>query len=134
MSLNTAGIDRAYQSPSVCGVFVAAVASLPTYAGEIQTPALGCDIQAWSDEGKRVPHGQEGNMVCCTPITNFPLCFWNDKDGEKYQESYFRSFPTVAWNQADWVNFNPKTGGIDVQGRADAVLNPGGVRFGETSS
>jgi len=123
-------INNGTGGTDICGVFVGGSPTLPTYAGEIQTPVLGCDIQAWSDEGEPVRHGEEGNMVCAKPIPNFPLRFWGDKDGSKYQDSYFNSFPKKVWNQSDWICFNPVSRGVNVMGRSDAVLNPGGVRFG----
>lgn len=89
-------INNGTGGTDICGVFVGGVPSLPTYAGEIQSGVLGCKIEAWSEEGKPVPYGEEGEMVCTTPIPNFPLCFWNDPDGQRYQDSYFNSFKTVS--------------------------------------
>ncbi|GAI55749.1 unnamed protein product, partial [marine sediment metagenome] len=58
-----------------------------------------------------------------------PLYFWNDPDGEKYQEAYFSVFPKV-WRHGDYIMIHSDTKGITFFGRSDAVLKPSGVRIG----
>jgi acetoacetyl-CoA synthetase len=57
-----------------------------------------------------------------------PLYFWNDANGSKYRKAYFETFPGV-WTHGDWCMIT-ETGGLIIYGRADATLNPGGVRIG----
>jgi acetoacetyl-CoA synthetase len=57
-----------------------------------------------------------------------PVRFWNDPDGRKYRAAYFERFPGV-WCHGDFAEWTAH-GGIIIQGRSDATLNPGGVRIG----
>ncbi len=57
-----------------------------------------------------------------------PVCFWNDPGGAKYHHAYFERFPGV-WHHGDFAEWT-EHGGIIIQGRSDATLNPGGVRIG----
>ncbi|XP_023339584.1 acetoacetyl-CoA synthetase isoform X2 [Eurytemora carolleeae] len=101
---------------------------LPVFKGEIQSPHLGCSIQAWDDLGERV-EGVSGELVCTVPFPSMPTRFWNDEDGAKYHSAYFDKFPGV-WSHGDYIYINPKTKGFLMLGRSDGTLNPSGVRFG----
>jgi len=101
---------------------------LPVYRGEIQSPHLGCGIQAWDEEGKSV-EGESGELVCVVPFPSMPVKFWNDDDGQKYHKAYFNKFPGI-WAHGDFMLVNPKSKGILMLGRSDGTLNPSGVRFG----
>jgi len=111
----------------VCSAFLSGCPYLPVYAGEIQCRALGSDIVAVNDQGKEVYH-EVGELVIKQPMPSMPLYFWNDKDNEKYRESYFCERPGV-WSHGDWILINDR-GGIVMYGRSDATLNRGGVRIG----
>jgi acetoacetyl-CoA synthetase len=54
--------------------------------------------------------------------------FWNDADGSKYHKAYFDKFPDI-WCHGDWCAWTER-GGLTIQGRSDATLNPQGVRIG----
>jgi len=101
---------------------------LPVYRGEIQSPHLGCGIQAW-DEGGNSVEGEPGELVCTAPFPSMPTKFWNDEDGQKYQNAYFNKFDGI-WAHGDFMLVSPKTKGILMLGRSDGTLNPSGVRFG----
>jgi len=100
---------------------------LPVYAGEIQCRGLGMDVHAFDDDGEPVV-SQKGELVCCSPFPSRPIYFWNDPDGSKYDDAYFKHYPGV-WRHGDWVEVT-EHGGVIVYGRSDATLNPGGVRIG----
>jgi len=100
---------------------------LPVYAGEIQCRGLGMDVHAFDDDGRSVI-GQKGELVCCSPFPSRPIYFWNDPDGSKYDDAYFKHYAGV-WRHGDWVEVTER-GGLIVYGRSDATLNPGGVRIG----
>ena len=57
-----------------------------------------------------------------------PLHFWHDPDGSRYRQAYFERVPGV-WTHGDWCELT-EAGGLVIYGRADATLNPGGVRVG----
>jgi len=101
---------------------------LPVYRGEIQSPHLGCGIQAW-DEGGNSVQGEAGELVCTVPFPSMPAMFWNDDNGQKYHNAYFNKFDGI-WAHGDFMLVNPKSKGIIMLGRSDGTLNPSGVRFG----
>jgi len=114
----------------ICAAFVTGVASLPVHAGEIQGKALGMKVEVFDFEGKNIEHtGRAGELVCTRPHVSLPVCFWGDKDGEKFRKAYYDTFPGV-WRQGDFIMVNPVTKGLVILGRSDGVLNPSGVRFG----
>lgn len=111
----------------VCSAFLSGCAYLSVYAGEIQCRTLGSDIIALNDEGEEV-YNTVGELVIKQPIPSMPLYFWNDKNKEKYKESYF-SQRKGLWSHGDWISIGDN-GGIVMYGRSDATLNRGGIRIG----
>jgi len=97
------------------------------WAGEIQGPGLGMDVDVYDDNGRSLAN-TPGELVCRSPFPSMPVGFWNDQSGSKYHTAYFDRFPNV-WCHGDWVS-RTAHGGFIVFGRSDATLNPGGVRIG----
>ena len=110
----------------IVSCFMLGVPTLPVYAGEIQGPGLGMNIDVFNEKGK--PTTQTGELVCKTPFPSKPIYFWNDKNFKKYQSAYFEKFNNI-WSHGDFVK-KTKNGGYIIYGRSDATLNPGGVRIG----
>ena len=102
------------------------VPTIPVYAGEIQGPGLGMNIDVFDEKGKTTK--TTGELVCKTPFPSKPIFFWNDKSFKKYQLAYFEKFKNI-WAHGDYVK-KTKNGGYIIYGRSDATLNPGGVRIG----
>jgi len=100
----------------------------PVHRGEIQCRGLGMKVEVFDEQGRSL-EGEKGELVCTRAFPSMPVGFWNDDDGAKYRAAYFEKFPGI-WTHGDWVELNPRTGGIIVFGRSDATLNPGGVRIG----
>jgi len=98
----------------------------PVYAGEIQVPSLGVNVQCFDPQGKPVVN-QKGELVVTTPYPSMPLYFWNDPNKEKYHSAYFDVYPDV-WTHGDYIEITNT--GIIIYGRSDTVLKPGGVRIG----
>ena len=114
------------------GCFAGGVPTLPVYAGELQGPGLGMNINAFDERGHPV-RDQHGELVCEAPAPSMPLYFWNDPKGEKYREAYFDYYKPQGknvWRHGDFVIFHSDTGGITFLGRSDAVLKASGVRIG----
>lgn len=111
----------------VCSAFLSGCAYLPVYAGEIQCRTLGSDIVAVNDHGEEV-YNEVGELVIKKPMPSMPIYFWNDKDHEKYRESYFSDRKGV-WSHGDWISIIDHDG-IVMYGRSDATLNRGGIRIG----
>jgi len=100
---------------------------LPVYRDEIQSIGLGMDVRSYNSENKSVKD-IEGELICAKPFPSMPLSFWGDKDDKKYFESYFNKFPDV-WYHGDFITIYDH-GGVQIFGRSDTTLNPGGVRIG----
>ncbi len=100
---------------------------LPVRRGQLQCRGLGLAVDVFDAEGRGV-RGEPGELVCTRPFPCMPVGFWNDPDGSRYHAAYFERFPGV-WTHGDWTTLTPE-GGLVIEGRSDAVLNPGGVRIG----
>ena len=111
----------------ICGCFIGGCALLPVWRGEIQSSALGISIDVWDDDGNSMPSGK-GELVCTRAFPSMPVRFWNDPDGEKYHNAYFARFDNI-WCHGDFAEWTDH-GGLQIHGRSDATLNPGGVRIG----
>ena len=109
----------------------------PVVRGELQTRGLGMSVEIWDDDGRPLPPGEPGELVCTKPFPSMPVAFWNDADGARYRDAYFEHYPDVpggvwrggVWRHGDWAELTER-GGLIVHGRSDATLNPGGVRIG----
>jgi acetoacetyl-CoA synthetase len=111
----------------VCTAFVGGVPTLPVWLGELQARALGCAVEAWSEEGQRLVD-QVGELVITEPMPSMPLFFWGDGDGSRYRESYFSMFPGI-WRHGDWIKITER-GTAVIYGRSDSTINRAGVRMG----
>jgi acetoacetyl-CoA synthetase len=99
----------------------------PVWRGEIQCAGLGMKVQVYDEKGHAILQ-EKGELVCSAPFPSMPLGFWNDPEHKKYHDAYFAKFPNV-WCHGDYLEVT-QHGGLIIYGRADAVLNPGGVRIG----
>jgi acetoacetyl-CoA synthetase len=112
----------------IISCFVGGNPTTPVWRGEIQAAALGMAADVVDDQGRSLPAGEKGELVCRAPFPSMPVGFWNDPDGRKYHAAYFERYPGL-WHHGDFVARTEHDGFI-IYGRSDAVLNPGGVRIG----
>ena len=112
----------------ICGCFMLGWPELPVFAGQIQVPALGMDVQVLNSDASLTKPGDKGELVCANTFPSAPLFFWGDKENEKYIASYFEKFPDI-WTHGDFVEPTHESGFI-MHGRSDATLNVAGVRIG----
>ena len=112
----------------LCGCLVGGNPNKPVFAGQIQGPILGQDIDVLNDDGSSVDVGVQGELVCKSPFPSMPIGFWNDPEDIRYKSTYFEKFPGL-WHQGDFAE-RTAAGGFIIHGRSDATLNPGGVRIG----
>ena len=99
----------------------------PVVAGEISTAALGMKVEIWDTYGKDIADtGEKGDLVITKPFFSMPVTFWGKGGEEKYRKAYFDTFPGI-WCHGDFIRRSPTTGGYEILGRSDGVLNPGGA-------
>ena len=101
--------------------------TLPVRRGQLQCRGLGMAVEVFDAGGHSVV-GQPGELVCTRAFPSMPVGFWQDPEGTRYRAAYFERFPGV-WTHGDWTTLTAE-GGLAIEGRSDAVLNPGGVRIG----
>jgi len=111
----------------LCTAFVLGCPWLPVQAGVIQCRGLGAPVRAFDEAGAEVV-GEVGELVITEPMPSMPVFFWGDRDGSRYRESYFSTFPGV-WRHGDWIKVRPD-GGVVIYGRSDSTINRNGVRMG----
>jgi len=111
----------------VCTALVGGNPTLPVVSGKIQCRYLGAAVASYDDSGNPVL-GQVGELVITRPMPSMPLYLWGDKDGSRYAESYFSTFPGV-WRHGDWVRIDAD-GTCTIYGRSDATIKRRGVRVG----
>ena len=111
----------------IISCFAIANPILPVKRGQLQCIGLGMDVKAFNQIGESLID-QKGELVCTTAFPSMPIYFWNDPDGEKYYDAYFKTFPKI-WHHGDFIRISNE-GGIKIFGRSDTTLNPGGVRIG----
>ena len=100
---------------------------LPVRRGELQCRGLGMKVESYNEKGISV-RNEKGELVCTQAFPSMPIYFWNDSKGEKYHSAYFNTFPNI-WHHGDYLKIND-FGGVNIYGRSDTTLNPGGVRIG----
>lgn len=100
---------------------------LPVYRGQLQCMGLGLAVDVVDEHGESVT-GEKGELVCRQPFPVMPVGFFGDADGSRYRAAYFERFPGL-WAHGDFAEKTAE-GGVIIYGRADATLNPGGVRIG----
>ncbi|MCU0297645.1 MAG: acetoacetate--CoA ligase [Candidatus Nanopelagicales bacterium] len=114
----------------ICGCFALGDPTSAVWAGELQAPALGADVDVLDADGTshRGQAGVTGELVCRNALPSMPIRFINDPDDRKYTDAYFNRFPGL-WNHGDFAMWTEHDG-IVILGRSDATLNAGGVRIG----
>ena len=98
------------------------------YAGEIQGPSLGIEVDIFDDDANSISNDEKGELVVKQPFPSMPVKFWNDQDESKIKSAYFERYNNI-WHHADYIQ-KTKNNGYIIYGRSDATLKPGGVRIG----
>ena len=89
-------------------------------------PALGMDVDVFTDDGKPAPRGTMGHLVCKQPAPSMTKSFLHDH--ARYLETYFSRFPGV-WYHGDWAMVD-EDGQWFLFGRTDDTFKVAGKRVG----
>lgn len=92
----------------------------------LRGPALGMDVDVFGPDGRPVPPGQVGELVCRKPWPGMTRGLW--RDPERYLDAYWRRWPDV-WVHGDWASVD-RDGFWFLHGRSDDTLNVAGKRLG----
>ena len=92
----------------------------------LRGPALGMDLDVVDPEGRPVPRGEVGELVCRQPWPAMTRGVW--KDPERYLDTYWRRFPGV-WVHGDWASVD-EDGFWFLHGRSDDTMSIAGKRLG----
>tara|TARA_Y100000996_G_scaffold36024_1_gene25183 strand:+ start:1669 stop:3615 length:1947 start_codon:yes stop_codon:yes gene_type:complete len=101
--------------------------NLPVKRGKLQCVGLGMSVKSYNKKGLH-EFNRRGELVCDKAFPSMPIYFWNDPDFSNYKKAYFSKFKNV-WTHGDYISIDDKYG-VEIFGRSDATLNPGGVRIG----
>jgi acetoacetyl-CoA synthetase len=110
----------------IIGCFVLGNPNLPVHRGEAQCRSLGLDVRSLPSPD--YPGHPIGELICANPFPSRPVGFYDDADGKKFHDTYFRQNPGV-WTHGDLIEFTPEHGAI-LHGRSDSVINVQGMRVG----
>jgi acetyl-CoA synthetase len=89
-------------------------------------PALGMAIDVFDPDGRSVPSGEVGELVCTKPWPGMTRGIWGDPD--RYIETYWSRWPNV-WVHGDWAS-RDEDGYWYLHGRSDDTLKIAGKRLG----
>jgi acetyl-CoA synthetase len=98
----------------------------PLKACSLGGPALGMDVDVFTDEGQPAPRGTMGHLVCKQPAPSMTKSFLHDD--ARYLETYFTRFPGV-WYHGDWAKVD-EDGQWFLYGRTDDTFKVAGKRVG----
>ena len=112
----------------ILGCFMLGNPMLPVIRGEITCLGLGMDVACYNSSGQPV-FDTEGELVCRQSFPSRPLRFLNDPHNAKIDKAYFERFENI-WHHGDFISISQTSGGVQVFGRSDTTLNPGGIRIG----
>jgi acetyl-CoA synthetase len=92
----------------------------------LRGPAPGMAVDVWGPDGKPVPRGEVGELVCTKPWPGMTRGLWHD--AERYLETYWSRWPDV-WVHGDWATID-EDGYWFLHGRSDDTMKIAGKRLG----
>ncbi len=106
--------------------FLSPMPVMPIKSCSLGAPALGMAMDVVDADGRPVPPGEVGELVCRKPWPSMTRGIWGDRG--RYLESYWSRFPGV-WTHGDWASVD-EDGAWFLHGRSDDTLNIAGKRIG----
>jgi acetyl-CoA synthetase len=92
----------------------------------LRGPALGMAVDVWGPDGRTVPPGEVGELVCTKPWPAMTRGVYGDP--KRYLDTYWSRWPDV-WVHGDWASID-EDGFWFLHGRSDDTMNIAGKRLG----
>jgi acetyl-CoA synthetase len=92
----------------------------------LRGPALGMAVDVWGPDGRTVPPGEVGELVCTRPWPAMTRGVYGDP--KRYLDTYWSRWPDV-WVHGDWASID-EDGFWFLHGRSDDTMNIAGKRLG----
>jgi acetyl-CoA synthetase len=92
----------------------------------LRGPALGMAVDVWGPDGRPVPRGEVGELVCTRPWPAMTRGVFGDP--QRYLDTYWSRWPDV-WVHGDWASID-EDGFWFLHGRSDDTMNIAGKRMG----
>jgi acetyl-CoA synthetase len=92
----------------------------------LRGPALGMAVDVWGPDGRPVPRGEVGELVCTKPWPAMTRGVYGDP--QRYLDTYWSRWPDV-WVHGDWASID-EDGFWFLHGRSDDTMNIAGKRLG----
>jgi acetyl-CoA synthetase len=92
----------------------------------LRGPALGMAVDVWGPDGRPVPPGEVGELVCTKPWPAMTRGVFGDP--QRYLDTYWSRWPDV-WVHGDWASID-EDGFWFLHGRSDDTMNIAGKRLG----
>ena len=92
----------------------------------LRGPSLGMAVDVWGPDGRPVPRGEVGELVCTKPWPGMTRGIWGDP--QRYLDTYWSRWPGV-WVHGDWATID-EDGFWFLHGRSDDTLKVAGKRLG----
>jgi len=106
--------------------FLSPMPVMPLKSCTLGGPALGMAIDVAGPDGRHLPAGEVGELVCRKPWPSMTRGVWGDP--QRYLDSYWSRWPDV-WAHGDWASVD-EDGFWYLHGRSDDTLNVAGKRIG----
>jgi acetyl-CoA synthetase len=106
--------------------FLSPMPVMPLRSCTLGGPALGMAIDVAGPDGRHLPAGEVGELVCRKPWPSMTRGVWGDP--QRYLDSYWSRWPDV-WAHGDWASVD-EDGFWYLHGRSDDTLNVAGKRIG----
>ena len=102
------------------------IETFPIKHGAVTKPLPGWDVQILDNDGKQVPQGETGAIVCKLPLPpGMATTLWNAAD--RYKQAYLTRYP--GYYLSGDAGFFDERGYLNVMTRTDDVINVAGHRL-----
>lgn len=121
-------IDTWWQTETGAHMITNLPGCTPMKPGSATLPFFGIMPVVLDEEGHEVEQGEQGRLCFKYPWPSMVRRMWNDEDGSRFFENYFKEFPGHYFSGD--AAMRDEDGYIWIRGRVDDVINVSGHRMG----